>query len=158
MDTFPPPGPSTSSSQSSESHDSLDRDEKPKASTPRSRVPSTPSSSKNIKPKKRKAAPVTSSTKKRRSGQIAQLKPWNYYREPLDTLPAKRRLRDCLTPDSLKDIGVVHYQGSVKSNEEIDITHWGDVADPDSYERAAKLKRKKMEAAREAARNAKEDN
>lgn len=159
VDTFPPPGPSTSSSQSSESRDSLDRDEKPKASTPRSRVPSTPSSSKNIEPKKRKAAPVTSSAKKRRSvGETAKLEMWNHFSKPVDNLRAKRRLRECLSPDSYKDIGVVHFQGSVKSSEVVDTADWGDRADPDYYEKEARKRRKEMEAAREAARYANENN
>ena len=101
---------------------------------------------------------MTSSAKKRRAGEVAQLKKtWNHFWKPLDNLPAKR-MHEALTPDSWKDIGVVHYQGSVKSDEEIDITYWGDRADPDSYARAEKKKRKKMAAAREAARNANENN
>jgi hypothetical protein len=149
VDTFPPPGPSTSSSQSSESRDSLDRDEKPKASTPRSRVP----------PKKRKAAPVTSSAKKPRSvGETAKLEMWNHFSKPVDNLRGKRRLRECLSPDSYKDIGVVHFQGSVKSSEVVDTADWGDRADPDYYEKEARKRRKEMEAAREAARYANENN
>lgn len=157
VDTFPPPGPSTSSSQSSESRDSLDTDEKRKASTPRSRVPSTPSLSKNIEPKKRKAAPVTSSAKKPRSGEIAKLKTWKSFGKPLDNLPAKRK-HEGLTPDSYKDIGVVHYQGSVKSSEVVDTADWGSRADPDYYEKEERKRRKEMEAAREAARYANENN
>ena len=100
---------------------------------------------------------MTSSAKKRRAGEVAKLTTWNHYSKPLANLPAKRT-HEGLTPDSWKDVGVLHYQGSVKSNEEIDITYWGDRADPDAYDREDKKRRKKLEEAREAARCAKENN
>ena len=127
------------------------------ASTLRSPVPPTPSceSSEDLasedQPKKRKAALVTSSFKKLRSGPKEKLETWSFFGKGLNNLPPKRKL-NFGSEDCLKDDSVIHCQGSMESDE-IDYQHWADRSDPYAYDREDKKKRRKK-MTEKAVRNA----